>query len=225
MAQQSDGYMGFDNDSWCQLGRFTRPVDGVEQYDLGRYRWMWWIRRYPDSANDYSAVFALLDAANTPTTDPAYYASMEALVDTEGWMRLSAMEHATGDWDSFFTQNQWNMYCYKPTRGKWTALKWDWNITLGSGTQTWPPDGSQLFNVGASDPVMGTFQNFPAYRRAYLRGLEDIANRAMNNALVNPLLEAKYLDLCRQRPRHRRGLPRLHGARSQRPRGLDRDDA
>ena len=107
-------------------------------------------------------------------------------------MRLSAMEHATGDWDSFFTQNQWNMYCYKPTMGKWTALKWDWNITLGGGTQTWGPDASELFDVGSNDPIMGDFQNYTPYRRAYLRALQDIANLAMNNAVVNPMLEAKY---------------------------------
>ena len=137
-------------------------------------------------------MFALIDAANTPTTSPSYYADMEAQVDTEEWMRLSAMEHATGDWDSFFTQNQWNMYCYKPTMGKWTALKWDWNITLGGGTQTWGPDASQLFNVGSNDPIMGAFQTYTPYRRAYLRALQDIANLAMNNSVVNPLLEAKY---------------------------------
>jgi hypothetical protein len=152
---------------------------------------MWWIRQYPESANDFSDLFALIGAANIPTSNPAYYDKMEALVDTEEWMRLSAIEHATGDWDSFFTQNQWNMYNYKPTMGKWTALKWDWNITLGS-SGSWGSDPSQLFNVGSADPVMGTFQNYPPYRRAYLRALQDIANLAMNNALVNPLLEAKY---------------------------------
>jgi len=117
---------------------------------------------------------------------------METQVDTEEWLRLSAMEHATGDWDSFFTQNQWNMYCYRPTMGKWTALKWDWNITLGSGTQTWPPDGSQLFNFTVNDPIMAAFQTYPAYQRAYLRALQDIANLAMNNTLVDPVLDAKY---------------------------------
>ena len=117
---------------------------------------------------------------------------MEAQVDTEEWLRLSAMEHATGDWDSFFTQNQWNMYCYKPTMGKWTALKWDWNITLGSGTATWGPDGSQLFNVGANDPVMGAFQTYVPTSAPTCGRLQDIANLAMNNAVVNPLLDAKY---------------------------------
>jgi hypothetical protein len=193
ITQQANAYMNFNNKSWCLLGRFTTTINGVTNlYKLARYRWMWWIRQFPDSANNFSDVFALIDAANTPTNLPAYYANMESQVDTEEWLRLSAMEHATGDWDSFFTQNQWNMYCYKPTMGKWTALKWDWNITLGSGTATWPPDGSKLFTTGANDPVMATFQNYPAYRRAYLRALQDIANLAMNNAVVNPMLDAKY---------------------------------
>ncbi len=193
VAEQSNGYMNYSMPSWCTLGAYTTTINGVpNQYKLARYRWMWLIKQYPSSANDYRDLFALIDAANTPTTSPSYYADMEAQVDTEEWMRLSAIEHASGDWDSFFTQNQWNMYCYKPTMGKWTALKWDWNITLGGGTQTWPPDGSQLFNVGSNDPIMGAFQNYTPYRRAYLRALQDIANLAMNNAVVNPMLDAKY---------------------------------
>ncbi len=192
VAPQTGGYMNFANESWSVLGSYTTTINGVpNQYKLARYRWMWWVRQYPESANDFSALFALIDAANIPSSNPAYYAWMEALVDTEEWMRLSAIEHVTGDWDSFFTQNQWNMYNYKPTMGKWTALKWDWNITLGS-SGSWGSDVSQLFNVGAADPVMGTFQNYSPYRRAYLRALQDIANLAMNNALVNPMLDAKY---------------------------------
>jgi hypothetical protein len=193
VALQSNGYMNYSMPSWCTLDAYTTTINGVpNQYKLARYRWMWLIKQYPVSANDYRDVFALIDAANTPTTSPSYYTDMEAQVDTEEWMRLSAMEHATGDWDSFLTQNQWNMYCYKPTMGKWTVLKWDWNITLGGGTQTWGPDASQLFNVGSNDPIMGAFQTYTPYRRAYLRALQDIANLAMNNSVVNPLLEAKY---------------------------------
>ena len=193
LAEQPGGYMNFNNNSFCLLDRFTTTINGVpNQYKLARYRWMWWIRQYPESANDYRDVFALIDAANTAANTQAYYTNMEAQVDTEEWLRLSAMEHATGDWDSFFTQNQWNMYCYKPTFGKWTALKWDWNITMGSGTQSWPDDGSQLFTYGGSDPMMALFHNYPPYQRAYLRALQDIANLAMNNTYANPLLNAKY---------------------------------
>jgi hypothetical protein len=192
-VEPSGSSMGFDNESWCVLGRFTTTINGVpNQYKLARYRWMYWARQYPASANDYSEVFNLINAANIPTTSSDYYAQMEAQVDTEEWLRLSAIEHATGDWDSFFTQNQWNMYIYKPTRGKWTALKWDWNITLGGGTSTWGPDGGNLFNYGSVDPIMATFHNYPAHQRAYLRAFQDIANYAMNNSLINPTLNAKY---------------------------------
>ncbi|MGO8675444.1 MAG: lamin tail domain-containing protein, partial [Limisphaerales bacterium] len=186
-------YMNFNNMSWCVLGRFTTTnVGATNQYKLARYRWMYLARQYPVSASDYSGIFDLIGAANIPTNNPDYYAQMEAQVDTEEWLRLSAMEHATGDWDSFFTQNQWNMYTYKPTRGKWTALKWDWNITMGGGTSTWGPDGGNLFDYGSVDPVMATFHNYPAHQRAYLRAFQDIANNAMNNSRVNPMLEAKY---------------------------------
>jgi hypothetical protein len=119
IAQQANGYMYFSPFSGCLLDRFTTTVNGVpNQYKLARYRWMWWIRQYPDSANDFSQVYALIDAATTPTASPTYYAKMEALMDTEEWVRMSAIELATGDWDSFLTQDSWNMYSYKPTMGK-----------------------------------------------------------------------------------------------------------
>jgi hypothetical protein len=201
VALQSNGYMNVNNFSFCTLGRYTTTMNGVpNQYKLARYRWMWWIRQFTDSANDFSQLYALIDAANTPQNTSAYYANMESQVDTEEWLRLSAVEHATGDLDSFFTLVHWNMYCYKPTLGKWTALKWDWNITLGSGGGWWGPDTSNLFTFsttdpsqyGGYDPLMTAFHSYPPYRRAYLRAFQDLANLAVNNARINPMLDAKY---------------------------------
>jgi len=126
VTQNSDGYMNFNMITTCLLDSFTTPINGTAQKKLARYRWMWWIRQYPDSANNMTNVYNLVDAFATPTNSPNYYTGIEDLVDTEEWMRMSAAEHATGDWDSWFTQNAWNMYIYKPTQGKWTALKWDW---------------------------------------------------------------------------------------------------
>jgi len=191
---EASGEMDCNWDSWSVLGRFTTTINGVpNQYKLARYRWMYWAHEYPGSANDYRALFDLIDAANISTSNPDYYWQMEAQVDTEEWLRLSAIEHATGDWDGYFTQNQWNMYIYKPAdNGKWTALKWDWNICLGGGTVSWGPGGADLFNYGSADPIMSTFHSYPAHQRAYLRAFQDIANSAMNNSVINPMLEAKY---------------------------------
>ena len=158
---------------------------------MARYRWIYELKRTPDSANDYTNVYALIDTANVPTNNPAYYANLEELVDTEEWMRMSAIQHATGDLDGIFTEVQWNMYSYKPTQGKWTVLKWDWNITLGNSS-SWGPNGNNLFSFPSADPSLLAFQSYPPYRRAYLRAFNDIANGPMNNANVNPMLDAKY---------------------------------
>ena len=189
---QSGGYLNFGNYNWSTLNKYTTTINGVaNQHKLASYRWNYWIRQYPDSPNNFTNVFALVDAANVSTGDPAYYAGMERLVDTEEYMKLSAIEHATGDWDSYTTQNQWNMYSYKPLNGKWTLLKWDWNIELGS-SGSWGPDGNNLFAINGGDPIMVAFQTYTPYRRAYLRALKDIADHAMNNSVVDPVLDAKY---------------------------------
>jgi hypothetical protein len=182
--------LGFNNNSWSTLEKFTTTINGVAgQPKTPRYRWNYWIRQYPDSPNNFTNVFALANAANIAQSSPLYYQSMEALVDTEEWMRWSALEHASGDWDSYVTQNNWNMFSYKPVNGKWTLLKWDWNITLGS-SGSWGPDGGNLFTT--SGGAMGAFQSYPPYQRAMLRGFLDLANGPMNNANSDPVLDAKF---------------------------------
>jgi hypothetical protein len=160
------------------------------------------MKQYPDSPNNYTNVYALVNAANLSQTSPSYYQSMEELVDTDEWMRWSALEHATGDWDSYITQSSWNMYCYKPQSGKWTLLKWDWNITLGN-SGSWGPDGANLFSI--ADSVMNSFQSYPPYRRAMLRAFLDLANGPMNNANADPVVDAKYAAFAAN------GLPASYG--------------
>ena len=46
--------MNFNMPSWCTLGAYTTTINGVpNQYKLARYRWMWLVKQYPASANDY----------------------------------------------------------------------------------------------------------------------------------------------------------------------------
>jgi hypothetical protein len=204
--------LGFDNDGWCTLDKFTTTIQGVpNQLKLARYRWNYWVRQYPDSPNNYTNVYALINAANLPQTSTTYYQTMESLVDTDEWMRWSALEHASGDWDSYVTANGWNMYSYKPLSGKWTLLKWDWNICLGSST-SWGPDGGNLFNVG--DSVMNSFQTYAPYERALLRGFLDIAIGPMASTNIGPVLDAKYAAFAAN------GLPAAYGVQEPGASGL-----
>ncbi|MDB6039507.1 MAG: putative secreted protein, partial [Verrucomicrobiales bacterium] len=180
------GGKGFKNMSWCTLNAYTTGG----QKKLARYRWNFLNRRSPDSANNYTNVFALIDAANSYRSS-SYVSNMESLVDMEEWLRIFAIEHAVGNWDSFGAQNAQNMYGYKPLNGKWTLFIWDYNIVLGN-SGSWGPDGGNLFAYNGADPVMGRIYANPTFRRAYLRAFKDIANGPMSNTNANPVLDAKY---------------------------------
>jgi hypothetical protein len=176
--------MGFSNNSWCTLVNFT-TTGGVKK--LARYRWNYLVRAADGTANNYTNVFALVDAANS-SGNAAQAANLESLADVEQWMRIFAVRHAVGDWDSVGAQNSQNMYGYKPLNGKWTLMIWDMNIVLGnSGSWT---AGQNLFLV--NDTVMQRVYNNPPFRRAYWRALKEIANGPMEGTKIGSLLDAKY---------------------------------
>jgi len=181
--------VNFNNNSWCTVVNYTSG--GAKR--LARYRWNYLCRRTPDSANNYTNVYALVDAANTSTANPtAYVSAMENEIETEQWIRTFAIEHAVGNWDSVGNNNGQNMYGYKPLQGKWSLLIWDYNIVLGSATTPDGPTGDDLFKLDGANTPLAAFVNFPRYKRAYWRAYQEIANGPMVNANVDPVMDAKY---------------------------------
>ena len=148
--------MGFNNDSWCTLNNYL-GADGKKK--LARYRWNYLSRAVNGSANNYTNVFALIDAANA--FDPA---RLEAEADMEQWMRTFAVEHAVGNWDAFGCQNAQNMYGYKPLNGKWTLFIWDYNIVLGNCHAG--PDNPQVIEVTRDKKVVWTFKDMTNFGNA-----------------------------------------------------------
>ncbi|MEO8429696.1 MAG: CotH kinase family protein, partial [Verrucomicrobiota bacterium] len=185
----STGNTGFDNKSWITLNNYVS--EGVKK--LPRYRWNFLKRAARQTANDYSNTFQLVDTANLLVPGD-YTDNMDAIVDTDEWMGIFAVEHASGNWDSFGYRNSQNMYGYKPQRGKWTLLIWDYNIVLGnSGSDG--PNGNNLFNISLNNQdrgAMARFYNDPKFRRAYLRALEELADGPMQSFNVDPVMDAKY---------------------------------
>jgi len=191
--------LGFANANWCTLNRY-RPGTNAAVHLTPRYRQNWLVRAAGQTANDFSQVYALVDAANTPTNGwAAHTAAMEGLADMEEWLRIFAVCHSVGDWDHFGTQNSQNMYGYKPQNGKWTLMIWDFNILLGN-SGSWGP-GTELFNVNDGDPVMNrlyagesatpSIPVNPYFRRAYLRGLKEMCRAHMTAEAVYPVIDAR----------------------------------
>ena len=182
----SSTYLDFVNCAWCNLMPY--PTTGIKK--VPRYRYNFEIRSTPGSMSDFTNVFSLVDAAGAPTT-ANYVANMQNLADMENWMRVFAANHAAGNWDSFGAQNAQNLYGYLGTKGtKYSLLMFDFNIALGNGG-SWSP-GANLFTGNSQDPNTAAIYNNPAFRRMYLRALQELVNGPLNVANSGPLLDAKY---------------------------------
>ena len=173
------------------LENFT-TTGGVKK--LARYRWMFRKRSVQDSANNYTNLFALVDAVNTPPAlgPDAYTAAVEALVDVDQWLTAIAIRHVVGDWDAYGYRRGKNMYAYKPQNGKWQLLHWDIAFAMGLGDNPF----SNLFDVshfsGTIDPVTDRMLKHPPFVRAYWRALQEAANGPLLASRVNSILDAKY---------------------------------
>ncbi len=181
--------LGFANQRWCTLTKFTTPSNGVPVHKLAAYRNNFLSRAVKGSANEYGDVFSLIDAAETPQ-GPSHTANMEAIADMEQWMRTFAVHHSVGDWDHFGSQNSQNMYGYKPVNGRWQLLIWDMNIVLGN-SGSWAA-GQNLFVSSGGGGNMTKLYDNPVFRRMYLRALKELCNGAFLPDTINPLLDGKY---------------------------------
>ena len=177
--------MAFSNNSWCTLNNYTTGG----QKKLARYRWNFLARAANGTANNYTNVYALVDAANA-SGNTAQATNLETVADMEEWMRIFAVRHSVGDWDSFGAQNEQNMYGYKPINGKWTLFIWDMNIVLGN-SGSWGP-GQNLFTLNGADAPMQRIYNNPPFRRAYWRALKEISTGPMDSSRIDRVLDAKY---------------------------------
>jgi hypothetical protein len=187
-APTPSGYsMGFNNYSWCNLMPYT-TTGGAKK--TARYRYNFLVRRTPVSANDFTNVFSLMDAAGSYGT-ANYVASMENIASMENWMRVFAANHAAGNWDAFGSQNGQNLYGYMGSMGtRYSLLMFDFNIVLGN-SGSWGP-GQSLFSGNGQDPNTENIYNEPTFRRMYWRALQELINGPLNVANSGPLMDAKY---------------------------------
>ncbi|WCJ60031.1 lamin tail domain-containing protein [Fontisphaera persica] len=178
-----------NNQSWCTLNAYYSQG----QHKLARYRHNYLTRAAKGTANDYTNVFQLVEAASQ--TGSAFVSAMEPLVDTEQWLKTFAVEHAVGNWDSFGNRNAQNMYGYKGDVNKWRLIIFDLNIVLNSpndgGTESDAP-GAALFQYNSADMNMPKFYNTPIYRRAYWRGLKQVCLGPFSNPRLNDFMDVRY---------------------------------
>ena len=177
----------FANQSWCNLVPYT-TTGGVKK--VARYRYNFLVRRTPSSANDFTNVFSLVDAAASYGS-PGYVARMQSLADMENWMRVFAANHAAGNWDCLGAQTGQNLYAYLGALGtKYSLLMFDFNLVIGHPASLAP--GQNLFSSNGQDPNTPNIFNEPTFRRMYWRALQELVNGPLDVTKSGPLLDAKY---------------------------------
>ena len=176
----------FNMNNWCTLNSYTTSGGSKK---AASYRYNYEIRRTPDSENDFTPVYSLVDAANSYGT-PGYVANMENLANMENWMRVFAANHAAANRDSFGATTEQNLYGYLGAQGaKYSLMMFDFNICLDHGA--WPP-GQDLFDVNADDPYTADIFVNPTFQRMYWRALQELVNGPLALANTAPLCNAKY---------------------------------
>ncbi|MGC3959435.1 MAG: lamin tail domain-containing protein [Verrucomicrobiota bacterium] len=139
----------------------------------------------PGSLSNFTNVYALITAANA-YGQSNYESIIENVVDVENWMRVSAANHAAGNWDCFGSSGSGqNADAWISPNHRWTLFTIDLGICLDNNLAT-----AGLF--GFADNAWSQMAARPKYGRMYYRALNDLANGIMQAGIINPMLDAKY---------------------------------
>lgn len=186
-------------DDWFEFntasGGFTSQINGTLQNftttggekKKARYRWSWEKRRSVFRDDDFTELFALVDALNTPPGSSGYVAGIEQRVNPEKWLRTLALRRLVGDWDSYGYNRGKNMSAYKPVNDGWHLISWDIDFTLGAGS-----NGPQAGLFNSHDPVIASMLANPKFRRIYLRAFHDAVHGPFQGSAMNPVMNAYH---------------------------------
>jgi len=189
---KTDCWDEFDNNGNRETGcialntlqAFT-TTGGVKK--TARYRWNWRPRAIQGSANDFTDLFNLVDAANIQVN---YQPSVECVADMEHWARTFAVNDLSSFWDAFGNRNGKNTYLYKPEHSGWKLFCWDFDVGLGVFAD---PIDNALFD--ANDAVVTRMvPQTAAWTRLYWNALAEGVNTYFQTGgtKLDAVLDAKY---------------------------------
>jgi hypothetical protein len=150
---------------------------------LARYRWIFQNRPRLPTANNYTNIFELADAANDRTTN--YVSRVLTLADIDQWMRVFAFNRVMGNWDSWSYSVGQNMFLFRQPGERWVLMPWDIDFVLGLG------GGTSEGLWGGQDGVINRMYDAPAFRRMLWRAYQETAQGPMLAQNFGPQVDAR----------------------------------
>ena len=151
-----------------------------------RYRWSWERKANGVFDDNYSNLFALVDAANL--SNAWYTSALESIADVEEWMRLSALRHVVVDWDAYAFRRGKNMFAYRPEEGKWKLLLWDMDMGLGASGES--SNNCPVMEVDSSRmPVIARMTGHAPFQRMFWQALYDAVNGPVQSSQYEPFMD------------------------------------
>ena len=169
--------VGADLSKYLTTGGVKKPA---------RYRWIWPLRAFGGDPNNFTNLFALVDAVNSPTTPAdSYTRTLSNATDVDEWFRTHVTEHIVGNGDSYSYGGGQNMYAYKPTNGPWRLLIWDIDFAFAANSPT-----SDMFGIGGQN--VGPINTHPPFARLYWQAMIDAVNGPLVATRSSAILDSRY---------------------------------
>lgn len=149
--------------------------------------------------NDFKDLIAFLDVL-AHASDESFPAAIDKVFDVDSFLRVAAVAFAISNHDSYFGKGH-NYYLYRhPATGKFQYLPWDLDLTYGS-TSCEADIGDPTCGQADTHPLVKRVFSVPAWRKAYLGYLKEVANTHLVvakhqawidelDALIGPLVAA-----------------------------------
>ncbi len=124
--------------------------------------------------DDYSRIIDLCQAFGSPS-DEGFRARLEAVIDTDQWARVLAIQTLCGIADVYPIENPHNFNFYvRPTDEKIIAMPWDWDFTFSLAAS------SKIIDPRGSNKNLWRVLEEPGISRLYRGHLLDLIDTVFN---------------------------------------------
>jgi spore coat protein H len=175
-------YKGASGNSYKTSGIFCNKVQRV--YELQSNK----------AADNYQGLADFINALNNLPLDSNYAFRIKKYFNVEGYLKMLALEVASGHWDNYASNNN-NFFLYENTyTGQVEYITYDADNTFGIGWtgDDWGTVNVHQFNGGKNRPLYSRLLAIPEFKNKYDYFLNQIITTVYDTAVIFPRIDSLH---------------------------------